>query len=75
MPGQPSTAVNPRFRTLGSGPCELEVYIDGARTFSTDLNQIPPDWLDAMEVYLGAEAPVQYSGLNPCGVVLLWTRR
>jgi hypothetical protein len=75
MPGQPSVAVNPRVRTQASGRCDLEVYIDGARTFSTDLNQIPPDWLDAMEVYLGSEAPVQYSGLNPCGVVLLWTRR
>jgi len=75
MPGQPSVAINPRVRTPASGPCQLEVYIDGAPTFSTDLNQIPPDWLDAMEVYLGVEAPVQYSGLNPCGVVLLWTRR
>lgn len=42
---------------------------------SQDPNQIPPDLLDAMEVYLGSEAPVQYTGLNPCGVVLLWTRR
>jgi len=75
LPGQASVAVNPRVRTQASGDCALEVYIDGARTFSTDLNQIPPDWLDAMEVYVGAEAPVQYVGLNPCGVVLLWTRR
>ena len=47
----------------------------GASTSSQDLNQIPPDWLDEMEVYVGAQVPIQYSGLNPCGVDLLWTRR
>jgi hypothetical protein len=72
--GDPTLAVSPRGSSFTSGPCVMEVYIDGVRT-SPDLNQIPPEWLDAMEVYVGAQAPVQYAGLNPCGVVLLWTRR
>jgi hypothetical protein len=73
--GQPVVALNPRVRTLENPDCALDVYVDGVRTSTPDLNQIPPDWLDAMEVYLGSEAPVQYAGLSPCGVVLLWTRR
>ena len=73
--GEPVMALNPRVSTLQNSQCPLDVYIDGVRMSSPDLNQIPPDWLDAMEVYVGSEAPVQYSGLNPCGVVLMWTRR
>ena len=73
--GAPALALNPRVGSLSNTQCILDVYIDGVRTTSQDLNQIPPDWLDAMEVYVGAQAPIQYSGLNPCGVVLLWTRR
>jgi hypothetical protein len=73
--GTPVLAVSSRVNTLGNGQCVMDVYIDGVRMSSPDLNQIPPDWLDAMEVYIGSEAPAQYAGLNPCGVVLLWTRR
>ncbi|MDH3206621.1 MAG: carboxypeptidase regulatory-like domain-containing protein [Gemmatimonadota bacterium] len=73
--GAPALALSPRVSSLSNGECILDVYIDGVRMSSQDLNQIPPDWLDAMEVYVGAQVPIQYAGLNPCGVVLLWTRR
>ena len=73
--GAPTIAVNPRVRTFQNADCPLQVYIDGVQSSDPDVNQIPPEFLDAMEVYLGATAPIQYAGLNPCGVVLLWTRR
>ena len=73
--GAPVVAFNPRVRTPTNGQCTLGVYIDGVEMSSPDLNQIPADWLDAMEIYLGSEAPIRYAGLNPCGVVLMWTRR
>jgi len=73
--GQPVVAVAPGLRTPANGDCVLQVYVDGIRSSNNDLNQVPPDWLDAMEVYTGSSAPIQYAGLNPCGVVLLWTRR
>jgi len=73
--GQPVVAVNPGVRSFTNGDCVLPVFIDGVQSSDPDINQIPPEWLEAMEVYVGSSAPIQYAGLNPCGVVLLWTRR
>ena len=55
--------------------CALTVYVDGVRTLDPNLNQVPPDWLIAMEVYVGAETPAQYRTSDNCGAVLLWTRQ
>ena len=62
-------------RTTNDGPCVLDLYLDGARTADADLNQVPPEWLEGIEIYAGPDTPTEYSGPNPCGVVLLWTRR
>jgi hypothetical protein len=75
LPGQAQYAINPRVHTAANGQCVMELYIDGVRQFDPDLNRYPPEWIEAMEVYTGASAPAQYTGLNPCGVILLWTRR
>jgi hypothetical protein len=56
------------------GDCLLEVYLDGAVT-SIGLDDIPAEWLDAVEVYHGIGTPAQYQFSNGCGVVLIWTRR
>lgn len=70
------TAVSRRASSFSLGPCTLSVYIDGVRMSDPDLNQLSPDWLEAMEVYSGVGTPVEYGGpRNPCGVVLLWTQR
>lgn len=55
--------------------CALTVYIDGVRTLDPNLNQVPADWLIAMEVYRGADIPARFRTSENCGVVLLWTRR
>lgn len=68
-----------RFRRVvgtRSGPngCSPSLYLDGAR-MTHDWEYISPEWIEAMEVYVGgARAPIQYSH-NPCGAVLIWTRR
>ncbi len=68
--------INRRGASFTRGPCEMTVFMDGMPMGGWDLDQIPPDWLEAVEVYSGANTPIRYSsGFNPCGVVLLWTRR
>jgi hypothetical protein len=69
-------AVSRRASSFSLGPCTLGVYIDGVRMSDSDLNQISPDWLEAIEVYQGPGTPPEYAGQrDPCGVVLLWTQR
>ncbi len=75
LPGQPQYAVSPRVRSFSDEQCIMDLYIDGVLQADPDLNRYPPDWIEAVEVYTGATAPAQYSGLNPCGIVLMWTRR
>lgn len=54
--------------------CPMPVYVDGIRTGESIDNAIPPDAIEAMEVYTSlGEVPVQYR-TGPCGVVLIWTR-
>ncbi|MDH3271647.1 MAG: TonB-dependent receptor [Gemmatimonadota bacterium] len=68
-------AVRPAARRLDGQGCALTVYVDGVRTLDPNLNQVPPDWLIAMEVYRGAETPAEYRTSGNCGAVLLWTRQ
>jgi len=59
------------------GFCVMGVYRDGVpEKQDLDLDQIPPEQIEAIEVFTGLEVPVQYSsGANGCGVILIWTRR
>ncbi|HUF50755.1 MAG TPA: hypothetical protein VMN60_07980 [Longimicrobiales bacterium] len=55
--------------------CTPVMYIDGIRAADALANNIlVPENLEAVELYIGAQAPVQYGG-GTCGVVLFWTRR
>ncbi len=70
-----TVAVSGRGLGFRGGGCVLPVYVDGIRMFDPDLDQYPPEWISAMEVYHGiAGIPFEYGMLNSCGVVLLWTR-
>ena len=73
--GDRTVAVSGRGLSFSGGGCVLPVYVDGFRVYDANLDQYPPEWIDAMEVYHGiAGTPVEYGMLNSCGVVLLWTR-
>ena len=69
-----TVAVSGRGAGFSGGGCVLPVYVDGIRVFDPDLDQFPREWIDAMEVYHGMATPFEYSMLNSCGVVLIWTR-
>ena len=72
------------FRSRDGGPpCTPRVYVDGASAASAGAggNIVIEDFVDvddlhAVEVYTSvASAPVHYSALTSCGVILFWTRR
>jgi hypothetical protein len=52
--------------------CELEVFIDGQRTPGLGLEEVPPSWVYAVEVYRGMDVPPEF--FARCGIVLLWMR-
>jgi hypothetical protein len=68
-----------------SGPCLMDVYLDGALVAgpslgddaSRGLDELPIRDVEAVEVYRGgAEIPSEYrSSTSTCGVILVWTRR
>ena len=55
--------------------CTLSVYVDGFR-WGTNIDDVPPDWVELAEVYWGLSTPIEYTGSrrNGCGAVLIWTR-
>lgn len=74
--------VTARLETaLGQGDCRLRPYVDGMAMFEWDFDSLRPDDVEAIEVYHGASAPVEYQrlmdpdGHYPCGVILVWTTR
>lgn len=72
-------------RPLGALPgCEPSVYVDGLLHFDvlnppagqprlSDLNFLPTDVIEGIEVYTGMTAPARYDA-DGCGVILIWTR-
>jgi hypothetical protein len=62
-----------RGSTFSLGPCRLPVYVDGIVAFDPDLDDLPPHWIEAMEIYHGVGTPIQFG--NGCGAILIWTNR
>jgi hypothetical protein len=71
---QGGQALSNRLSGSGGQGCVLGVYLDGVRMDGLDMDAIPPDFIEAVEVYQGLGMPIEYMG-NECGVVLVWTRR
>ena len=67
-------AVSRRSVSINGGLCGLDLYIDAVRQSDANLNQVPPEWIEAIEIYSGVSTPAEY-GAQACGVVLVWTRR
>lgn len=57
----------------GGVGCIPAVYLDDIPVEAGWLHNIPPDRVEGMEVFTGANAPLRYN--DPCGVILIWTRR
>jgi hypothetical protein len=59
---------------LSSGDgCVPRLLIDDLPTDPGWLQDLQPQRVEAIEVYGGANAPLRYN--DPCGVILIWTRR
>ena len=62
--------------------CYMQIFLDGIRLYSYDGNAVPPSLddlrlqeVEAVEVYRGAETPVQYRSTGSmCGTILIWLR-
>ncbi len=80
--GMPSLVVEGpsvfNFRLLGrvaAGYCGVNLYIDGRRAATDELQSYRPDQLIAVEYFpRSAEAPMRYQGASTCSVMLVWTR-
>jgi len=58
------------------GACPFQIRGDGQPTFDRGPDWIPPEWIEAVEVYHGFDTPIEYTSIfGDCGVVLIWTRR
>ena len=54
----------------------MAIYLDGAPYYDA-LGALPVDLIEAIEVYVGSQVPVQFSGdptRSVCGVILLWSK-
>jgi len=62
-----------------AGRCRLQPWYNGTPLVGFELELMPPEAIEAMEVYQGANVPVEYidamqrDGAS-CGVILIWTR-
>lgn len=61
------------IRFSSGGGCIPKVLIDDVPSDVGWLQSIQPHRVEGVEVYSGANAPLRYN--DPCGVILVWTRR
>lgn len=56
--------------------CPLQLFIDGKVYPSRSVDEVPLDWVEAIEVYRGPAAtpPLYKSTGESCGAILIWTR-
>jgi len=62
--------------TRGAGRCAPTIWVDGLRLMDPDLDAwVHPADVEAIEVYRGlGETPAEFSGMNACGAIVVWTR-
>jgi len=55
--------------------CQPMLYIDGARGDNRDFDVVRVETIEGVEIYIGANLPIQYKSSTDCGVIVIWTRR
>jgi hypothetical protein len=67
--------------TSSNEACYLLPYVDGLPMLDWDVDLVIPSDVEGVEIYQGPTTPVEYrrpgdpGETQPCGVVLIWTRR
>jgi len=62
-----------RLNVDESQGCTPALFIDDIRSDAGWFQDLDPALVEALEIYSGANAPLRYN--DPCGVILVWTRR
>ncbi|MGH7502039.1 MAG: carboxypeptidase-like regulatory domain-containing protein [Longimicrobiales bacterium] len=55
--------------------CTPMLYIDGVRHDNRDFDVARPATIEGIEIYIGANLPIQYKAMTDCGAIVVWTRR
>jgi hypothetical protein len=66
----------------GCGGCHPAIFLNGMRmeyapgdpSIPDPFEMVPPDQLEAMEVYRGQMTPAQFNTGGACGAIAMWTR-
>jgi hypothetical protein len=57
---------------VGVDRCDMEIFLDGQRT-ALKVDEIPVNWIGAIEVYSGLATTPPGLGAGQCGVIAIWT--
>lgn len=78
LPDGLATSVTSSRGTHRPGACVMAVFVDGVFAAQPDLDAIPPETVEALEVYRGpSELPPQFNSASldaTCGAIVVWTR-
>lgn len=79
LPGVRVSRFEPGSSSIGivRGPtaCSIDYFLDGIRVFSFDVDVVPPEVIDGIEVYRGpSEVPPQFRRRMSCAAIVIWTR-
>jgi hypothetical protein len=55
--------------------CTPMFYLDGILSDNTNFDVARPETIEGIEIYVGANIPIQYKAMTDCGVIAVWTRR
>ncbi len=73
--GTPRGSQTPKPFVPAPSPNLMAIYLDGVR-YRGELDRLPPSTIEAIEVYVGSQVPMQFSqGVGgACGVILIWSK-
>jgi hypothetical protein len=77
LPGEDGRPVL-RFSRSGRANCPPQFFVDGIQVTAFDINDMPPNDVEAMELYAGsAGLPPEFNRMHSnvvCGTVVIWSR-
>lgn len=76
IPGPFSDARVAMRRSMGTGRCPIQYFVDGMLVSGFNIDDVRPGDVEGIEIYRGAsEIPPEFNrGSALCGVIVIWTR-
>jgi outer membrane receptor for Fe3+-dicitrate len=73
---QPVVEIDRSSRSVASGVCDVQLYVDGHPYPRGNIDDFPPETVEGVEIYRGgSELPAEYRAQTAgCGVIGIWTR-